>query len=98
MELDPTELTALPQSFEVDEWPGAAAPCLANDCKFGHGTYVAGITAGRKRVAKEAYIIAVQVYSQLNSAQPCPRHRPPCTRAWSGAIIAPRSTMFMNFL
>jgi len=60
--------------------PGSAAPCpVTPDCR--HGTHVAGIAAGsdlsQTGVAKDANIIAVQVFSRVDSESLC-GSSPPC--------------------
>ena len=53
--------------------PGSAAPCPLSECR--HGTHVAGIAAGanltQTGVAKEATIIAVQIFSKVDNASLC---------------------------
>lgn len=62
---------------------GAAAPCKAHQCD--HGTHVTGIAAGRKGVARDATIIAIQVFSQVNSQQVCGEAQAPCIQTWESA-------------
>ncbi|MBA2606268.1 MAG: S8 family serine peptidase, partial [Acidobacteria bacterium] len=63
---------------------GSGVPCLINGCA--HGTHVAGIAAGRSAsfsgVAKDANIIAVQVFSKIDNAEKCPANSNPCTSAF----------------
>ncbi len=59
--------------------PGSGLNCSLADCK--HGTHVAGIAAGKgasfSGVAKDANIIAIQVFSRFNTAEACDGN-PPC--------------------
>lgn len=68
--------------------PGAATPCTLANCS--HGTHVAGIAAGnsatRKGVAPQANIIAVQVFSRIDSAAVCGSSR--CIGAYTSDITA----------
>ena len=61
---------------------GSAAPC-ADICS--HGTHVAGIAAGRgvafSGVAKDATIIAIQVFHRTDNPAECKNSTPPCVRA-----------------
>ena len=68
-------------------------PC-PTDCE--HGTHVAGIAAGKNGtsggvtfsgVAKDANIIAIQVFSQFNSASDC-GGTAPCVAAYTSDIIS----------
>jgi subtilisin family serine protease len=65
---------------------GVTCPVTTEGCQ--HGTHVAGIAAGRgasfSGVARDASIIAVQVFSQLNSASECAAagELSPCTTAY----------------
>lgn len=67
---------------------GAATPCKADGCN--HGTHVAGTAAGRQGVARDANIIAVQVFSQVNSTEQCSQtgHSTPCTTSWVSDSMA----------
>ena len=58
-------LDGAPELIDSD----AGLPCSATGCD--HGTHVAGIAAGHSGVAKEASLIAVQVFSQFSSAELC---------------------------
>lgn len=62
-------VSACPNGQEQQVGTGAAAPCNAPSCD--HGTHVAGIAAGKgtgfSGVAKEANLIAVQVFSLSGS-------------------------------
>jgi uncharacterized protein (TIGR03437 family) len=65
---------------------GAGVNCTAAGCD--HGTHVAGIAAGKSAtfsgVAKEANVIAIQVFSRLNTCPPAPN---PCIGAYTSDII-----------
>ncbi len=76
---------------------GAAANCdpLIDGCS--HGTHVAGIAAGRSGsfagktfsgVAKDASIIAIQVFSLFNSDVYCGPGGSPCVLSWSSDQLA----------
>ena len=70
---------------------GAAAPCRAYGCD--HGTHVAGIAAGRgtsfSGVARDAAIVAVQVFSQINDPATCSSfgYPTPCALTYSSDVI-----------
>lgn len=68
--------------------PGSAAPCPTTDC--GHGTHVAGIAAGNGStetgVAKDANIIAVQVFSKVTNSSLCGSSSP-CARYWDFDLV-----------
>ena len=73
---------------------GAAVPCPVSSSCW-HGTHVAGIAAGNgdqagqtfSGVAKNAHIIAVQVFSEFTNATDCGGSAP-CMMAWDSDIIA----------
>ncbi len=62
--------TVCPNGQSRQTGAGAGAPCQADDCE--HGTHVAGIAAGRgaafSGVARDAKIIAVQVFSATDDS------------------------------
>jgi subtilisin family serine protease len=68
--------------------PGAAAPCTMADCA--HGTHVAGTAAGNgsgfSGVAKDASLIAIQVFSSITTE--CAGEPAPCARAFESDLIA----------
>ncbi|WDE12157.1 putative Ig domain-containing protein [Thalassomonas haliotis] len=75
--------------------PGSAAPCSLGSCD--HGTHVAGIAAGNSSgngaagdgVAKDADLIAVQVFSHFADADMCgSASTTPCILAYTSDIIA----------
>ena len=80
-----------PSGASSETGTGTGRPCsnTADGCY--HGTHVAGIVAGSATsisgVAPEASIVAVQVFSQFNSAASCSRGRAPCVLAQSSDII-----------
>jgi subtilisin len=60
---------------------GAAKPCDASLKKCDHGTHVAGIIAGKgaiNGVAKDAKIIAIQVFKKLTTPTECFPEEAPC--------------------
>jgi subtilisin family serine protease len=71
--------TLCPNGQESQVGTGAAAPCVGI---CAHGTHVAGIAAGRgaksSGVARDANVMAVQVFSRFNSANICAPYSPPC--------------------
>jgi subtilisin family serine protease len=69
---------------------GSAAPCTySSSCS--HGTHVAGIAAGKSAnllsnyhgVARDADIMAVQVFSRFNNAGDCGASPTPCTKSYT---------------
>lgn len=69
--------------------PGSAAPCP--EC--GHGTHVAGVVAGKgtsfSGVARDANLIAIQVFHREKSATTCGSGSAPCLQAnWSDLLAA----------
>jgi subtilisin family serine protease len=85
-----------PNGQEEQTGPGAGMNCDP-DVLFGceHGTHVAGIAAGNgdtggvpfSGVAKNAGIMAVQVFSSFNRFADCGGF-PPCLGAWDSDIVA----------
>ena len=65
---------------------GSAVP-PSNISDFNHGTHVAGIAAGRgtnfSGVARDANIIAVQVFSRFDDAAMCGNNPVPCARSYN---------------
>ncbi|MBP6418324.1 MAG: S8 family serine peptidase, partial [Giesbergeria sp.] len=82
-----------PGGVETSTAPGSGAPCVgASGCS--HGTHVAGIVAGNNGpsnapagVAKDANIIAMQVFSIYNSKENCEDGIAPCTTSSFSDII-----------
>jgi subtilisin len=74
---DGVSTTLCPNGKEQQIGSGAGVHCSsAYGCD--HGTHVAGIAAGDYGVAREADIIAVQVFSQFNSPDSCGDLPAPC--------------------
>jgi subtilisin family serine protease len=65
---------------------GSADNLASNISGFDHGTHVAGIAAGRGQnlsgVAKDANIIAIQVFSRFNDQADCGTAPAPCLRSF----------------
>ncbi|MDQ2696019.1 MAG: S8 family serine peptidase, partial [Pseudomonadota bacterium] len=76
-----------PNGLNAQTGPGAGAPCTLSGCN--HGTHVAGIAAGRgdsfSGIARDASLIAVQVFSRLDNPDVC--GTPPCLVAFDSDII-----------
>ncbi len=64
--------------------PGSGVNCAISGCD--HGTHVAGIVGGKgatfSGVAKDASLIAIQVFSKFTSPSAC-QGTPPCIATWS---------------
>ncbi|MFF8606841.1 S8 family serine peptidase [Streptomyces sp. NPDC015346] len=86
---------------EQQEGPGSAdvdsGPCATMGTVCDHGTHVAGIAAGsgkgvtgapKSGVAPGAGIIAIQVFSKVNSAERCSPRAAPCVLTFSSAQLA----------
>src|SRR5206468_7846933 len=73
--------------------PGSAVPCQMSDCL--HGTHVAGIAAGSgasagvafSGVAKSAQLMAVQVFTEIDSIISC-GGAPKCLGAFTSDLIS----------
>jgi subtilisin family serine protease len=88
--------TACPNGQESQIGTGAAAPCSAQDDCF-HGTHVAGIAAGNgpsaapaqsfSGIARDAGVIAIQVFSVFTDPQICGTPAP-CALAYFSDLIA----------
>ena len=82
-----------PNGLDEQIGTGAAAPCLLSECS--HGTHVAGIAAGNgdaagqtfSGVAKNARIMAVQVFSEVIDPTSC-GGTAPCMGGFTSDIIA----------
>jgi len=65
--------SACPGGAETAQGPGSAAPCTSSGCD--HGTHVAGIAAGAgssfSGVARDADIMALQVFSNFSNVELC---------------------------
>lgn len=85
-----TSSTVCPDSREWQVGPGAGTDCPATVSGCSHGTHVAGIAAGNSLslsgVAKDADIIAVQVFSQFDSTDYC-QYGAPCVLSWTSDQI-----------
>lgn len=69
--------------------PGSGLHCIAGGCE--HGTHVAGIAAGKgtsfSGVARDADIIAIQVFSRSDNAMVCGSEPTPCVRSLQSDVI-----------
>lgn len=69
---------------------GSGAPCSLEISGCDHGTHVAGIAAGKgasfSGVAKDAALIAVQVFSRFDSSEYCGSSQP-CALTWESDQI-----------
>ena len=72
--------------------PGSGANCSASVTGCDHGTHVAGIAAGQGGgiygVAKDASIIAIQVFSQFGSASSCGALVAPCALSYTSNLMS----------
>ena len=66
---------------------GAGVNCASSTAGCAHGTHVAGIAAGRgtnfSGVARDANIIAIQVFSSINDAAACDGDPVPCALSYT---------------
>jgi subtilisin family serine protease len=71
--------------------PGAGMPCGPAGSSCDHGTHVAGIVAGRgtnfSGVAKDATLIAIQAFTQVNTSQICGPGRNTCILAYDSDLV-----------
>ncbi|MCA1639685.1 MAG: S8 family serine peptidase, partial [Acidobacteria bacterium] len=71
--------------------PGSGINCDPAISGCAHGTHVAGIVAGRgsgfSGVAKDANIIAIQVFSRIENATRCGENPSPCTSSYASDQI-----------
>lgn len=70
---------------------GSGLPCSASISGCDHGTHVAGIAAGTSGsfsgVARDATIIAIQVFSRFDSSSDCGSTPAPCVLAYTSDIM-----------
>ena len=88
--------TVCPNNADSQTGSGAGVNCSTSIGGCAHGTHVAGIAAGKNGlyngktyngVAKDAYIIAVQVFSKFTRSSDCDGSAP-CIRSWSSDQIS----------
>jgi len=88
--------TVCPNGLEVDLGIGSGEPCDSSISSCDHGTHVAGIAAGWSdgtfpvgpSVAKDANIIAIQVFSEFTNPANCGAAPTPCALTWQSDQIA----------
>jgi len=82
--------TLCPNGATVDTNPGSAVPCQLTIPGCDHGTHVAGIAAGNdvtySGVAKDANIIAIQVFTKFTDSIACGGPAP-CILAYNSDIV-----------
>jgi subtilisin family serine protease len=80
-----------PGGVSASTSPDSGLDCSTNISGCGHGTHVAGIAAGKSSdfsgVAKDASLIAVQVFSTLPDQVSCDPRPAPCIGAYNSDII-----------
>jgi subtilisin family serine protease len=83
--------TLCPNGATSDTSSGAAAPCSLTITGCDHGTHVAGIAAGNNvtysGVAKDANIIAIQVFTKVTNSIVCGGPAP-CILAFNSDIVS----------
>ena len=84
-------LNHCPDNTNEDEGPGSAAHHPSTYQGYDHGTHVAGIATGNNGVlfgvAKDADIIAVQVFSRFSDCDSNPATVTPCVKAYDSDIL-----------
>ncbi len=84
--------TLCPNNLETQTGPGAGADCDSAIPGCYHGTHVSGIAAGQSAsfsgVARDADLIAVQVFSRFDSVVYCGAGNTPCILSWTSDQIA----------
>ena len=86
----PNRESLCPNGMESQIGSGAGVPCTISKCD--HGTHVAGIAAGkdvvnnRYGVARDANIIAVQVFTKVNTNSSC-NGSPPCIKVYNSDLV-----------
>lgn len=76
-------VTVCPNGLEEQDGAGAAAPFQSGSDSFAHGTHVAAIAAGYTGVAKDAKIVAIQVFSRNFNPTVCKNEPLPCLRSFA---------------
>ena len=86
-----TQFSLCPGGVTSSVAPGSANDCATNIGGCGHGTHVAGIAAGSSSefsgVAKNAPIIAIQVFTRFEDASVCGSTNPSCVRTYQSDYI-----------
>lgn len=81
-----SSISLCPNGLGEQEGPGAAAPPSCNTPECNHGTHVAGIAAGKganfSGVAKDAKIIAIQIFHTEYDPIKCGPWSIPCLRSF----------------
>ncbi len=81
-----------PGGGQAETGPGTGGNCSMTVAGCDHGTHVAGIAAGYQSdsfagVAKEASVIAIQVFSRIDDAEYCKPGDAPCVTAYTSDIV-----------
>jgi subtilisin len=86
-----TATSVCPNGVSESTDAGSGANCASNISGCAHGTHVAGIAAGRgasfSGVAKDANIIAIQVFSRVDDATACGSNPVPCALSYTSDQI-----------
>ena len=93
---DDNATTTCPNGQESQIGTGAAEPCFPQDCQ--HGTHVAGIAAGHgpnatpvqafSGIARDANLIAIQVFSVFSDPLICGFGNTPCALAYTSDLLS----------
>lgn len=90
-------VTACPNGLEEQDGPGAAAPFQSGSESYAHGTHVAAIAAGYTGVAKDAKIVAIQVFSKIYDLNACNGQKLPCLKSFTSDQAAAATFVANHF-